>query len=163
VKNLAHSASFHADERIAPSNPGIRHLVITSGGANADRVSMGIIAKDTSALQRLAVANVRRLLPDETRPPTSTRVRAPRIVLARMLLRPARKRAPWTAAFSIIPSSTSTRRAARATAQAIGLPPNVEPCWPGFRVPSTALFERTADDAGGVPKYVLARQPYWQG
>jgi len=61
-----------------------------------------------------------------------------------MLPRPARKRAPCTAAFSIIPSSTSTRSAARATAQVSGLPPKVEPYWPGFRVPSTALFERTA-------------------
>lgn len=26
MKNLAHSASFHAGEKIAPSNPGIKHL-----------------------------------------------------------------------------------------------------------------------------------------
>src|SRR6516165_9006594 len=26
VKNLAHSASFHSRERIAPSKPGIKHL-----------------------------------------------------------------------------------------------------------------------------------------
>src|ERR1700755_1265481 len=62
-----------------------------------------------------------------------------------MLLRPSRNRLPFTAAFSIIPSSTSTRRAVRATAQASGLPPKVEPCWPGFSVPSTALFESTAE------------------
>ncbi len=26
VENLAHSASFHSREKIAPSNPGIKHL-----------------------------------------------------------------------------------------------------------------------------------------
>jgi len=49
------------------------------------------------------------------------------MILERMFLRPSRKRAPCAAAFSIIPSSTSTRRAARATAQASGLPPKAEP------------------------------------
>src|SRR5215470_2893634 len=67
------------------------------------------------------------------------------MVLARMPLRPSRKRAPCRAAFSIIPSSTRTRSAVRATAQASGLPPKVEPCWPGFNVPSTALLESTAE------------------
>src|SRR3990167_5055875 len=28
VKNLAHSASFHSREKTAPSNPGIKHLVV---------------------------------------------------------------------------------------------------------------------------------------
>jgi hypothetical protein len=33
MKNLAHSASLHAGENNAPSNPGIKHLLST---ANAD-------------------------------------------------------------------------------------------------------------------------------
>ena len=44
-----------------------------------------------------------------------------------------------------MPSSTSTFSAARATAQASGLPPKVEPCWPGFSTPSTSEFESTAE------------------
>ncbi len=38
VKNLAHSASFHGMENIAPSNPGIKHLSFDAdgfGGASA--------------------------------------------------------------------------------------------------------------------------------
>ena len=30
VENLAHSASFHSDEKIAPSKPGIKHLSISA-------------------------------------------------------------------------------------------------------------------------------------
>ncbi|CFN79823.1 Uncharacterised protein [Bordetella pertussis] len=44
-----------------------------------------------------------------------------------------------------MPSSCSTRSAARATAQASGLPPKVLPCWPGWKMPSTAWFDSTAD------------------
>lgn len=32
VKNLAHSASFHAAERIAPANPGIKQVVLSGQG-----------------------------------------------------------------------------------------------------------------------------------
>jgi len=50
-----------------------------------------------------------------------------------------------TAEFSIMPSSVRAFRAARATAQASGLPPNVLPCCPGFNTPSTSELESTAD------------------
>jgi IS5 family transposase len=33
VQNLAHSASFHSREKIAPSKPGIKHLASTKPGA----------------------------------------------------------------------------------------------------------------------------------
>jgi hypothetical protein len=38
VTNLAHSASFHSKEKIAPSNSGIKHLGLAD--ANAGRVSV---------------------------------------------------------------------------------------------------------------------------
>ena len=50
-----------------------------------------------------------------------------------------------TAEFSMSPSSVSTRSASRATAQASGLPPKVEPCSPGFSTPSTSRFASMAD------------------
>jgi hypothetical protein len=112
---------------------------------DTDRLLMGILGEDPPAPQRLAVATRSAGFRVSSTASISPRPRTSRMILERMLLRPSRKRAPCTAAFSTIPSSTSTRSAARATAQASGLPPKVEPCWPGLRVPSTALFERTAD------------------
>ncbi len=43
MKNLAHSASFHAGEKIAPSNPGIKHL---------NRAIDGDRRRDLQGLQR---------------------------------------------------------------------------------------------------------------
>ena len=45
-----------------------------------------------------------------------------------------------------MPSSISTLSAARATAQASGLPPKVLPCSPGFSTPSTSLVREHRRD-----------------
>ena len=87
----------------------------------------------------------RRRPPDAARPPASARARAPRAPRGCGSRSWAMKRAPWRSAFSIMPSSTSALSAARAIAQASGLPPKVLPCWPGFSTPSTSEFESTAD------------------
>ena len=50
----------------------------------------------------------------------------------------------WNA-FSANFSSLTTSRAAIATAAAIGLPPKVEPCWPGLITFIISLFANTAE------------------
>jgi len=56
-----------------------------------------------------------------------------------------KKYSPRIAAFSIILSSISTRRADLATAAPSGFPPNVEPCSPGVNKPRIATLDRTAE------------------
>ena len=45
----------------------------------------------------------------------------------------------------------------RPTAQASGLPPNVEPCWPGLNTPSTSREDTTADSGRMPPPSALPR------
>ena len=52
---------------------------------------------------------------------------------------------PIVAEFSTIFSSTSARSAARAIAQASGLPPKVLPWSPGLNTPRISFDDRTAD------------------
>src|SRR6266571_6398477 len=50
----------------------------------------------------------------------------------------------------------------RATAQASGLPPNVEPCWPGLNTPSTSPDETTAE-TGTMPPPSALPSTYMSG
>jgi hypothetical protein len=42
VENLAHSASFHSLDKIAPSNPGIKHLASARDGFDAIKLAASI-------------------------------------------------------------------------------------------------------------------------
>ena len=46
---------------------------------------------------------------------------------------------------------------ARPIAQASGLPPNVDPCWPGCRTPSTSRRPTTAETGMIPPPSALPR------
>ena len=63
----------------------------------------------------------------------------------RMAASEALSLSPTRWALPIMSSSTSTLSAIRATAQASGLPPKVEPWSPGLSTPSTWVFESTAE------------------
>ena len=50
MQNLSHSASLHAEENIAPSKSGIKHLAARLLASDADRAD--IAARDAHARQR---------------------------------------------------------------------------------------------------------------
>jgi len=101
---------------------------------DADGVVVVSLGKDALTLQRLASSDARRRLPGEARPPASVRApRTSRMVLARRLLKPSRKRAPWTGCVLDHPflDKHAQRRARHRTGERIAA--EVEPCWRGFQ------------------------------
>ena len=67
MQNLAHSASFHSAERIAPSKPGIKHI---AGRAFQRRFELADHVKvvGASLVHGLLTIDLKREIPEEMKP-----------------------------------------------------------------------------------------------